>query len=65
MIFFGEASLRRAIVEFIRHYNSERNHQGLANQIIRPEFPRLPVEGQVCCRKRLGGLLHYYYRHAA
>lgn len=65
MIFFGEASLRRAIDEFIGHYNSERNHQGLANKIIRPEFPAFPVEGEVCCRKRLGGLLRYYYREAA
>ena len=46
-------------------YNEERNHQGLANKIIRPEFPVFPVEGEVCCRKRLGGLLRYYYRQAA
>ena len=64
MIFFGEASLRRAIVEFLGHYNSERNHQGLANPIIRPEFPRLPVEGRVGYRKRLGGLLRSYYHKA-
>jgi putative transposase len=65
MIFFGEASLRRAIDEFIRHYHEERNHQGLANKIIRPEFPVFPVDGDVRCRKRLGGLLCYYYREAA
>jgi len=64
MIFFGEASLRRAIDEFIRHYNQERNYQGLANKIILPEFPVFPVEGDVCCRKRLGGLLRYYYSEA-
>ena len=65
LIFFGEASLRRAVDEFIRHYNEERNHQGLANQIIRPEFPVFPVEGEVGCRKRLGELLRYYFRQAA
>jgi len=65
MIFCGEASLRRAIDEFIGHSNEERNHQGLANQIIRPEFPVFPVEGEVGCRKRLGGLLRYYYRKVA
>ena len=65
LIFFGAASLRRAVDEFIRHYNEERNHQGLANQIIRPEFPVFPVEGEVGCRKRLGGLLRYYYRQVA
>jgi transposase InsO family protein len=29
LIFFGEASLRRAIREFVAHYHRERNHQGL------------------------------------
>jgi len=30
MIFIGEASLRRAVREFIVHYHGERNHQGSA-----------------------------------
>jgi hypothetical protein len=37
MIFFGEESLRAAIQNFVAHYHSERNHQGLANQLISPE----------------------------
>jgi hypothetical protein len=45
--------------------NEERNHQGRANKIIRPEFPAFPVPGDVRRRKRLGGLLRYYYREAA
>lgn len=65
MIFFGQASLRQAVEEFIQHYNEERNHQGLENKIIRPEFPAFPVAGEVHCRQRLGGLLRYYYRAAA
>jgi transposase InsO family protein len=65
MILFGEESLHRAVAEFVRHYNQERNHQGLANKIIQPEFPVFPVEGDVRCRKRLEGLLRYYYREAA
>jgi len=36
MIFFGEASLRTAVQNFVEHYHSERNHQGLANQLISP-----------------------------
>ncbi|MDE3161611.1 MAG: hypothetical protein KGM92_22815 [Acidobacteriota bacterium] len=28
LILFGEASLRRALNEFIEHYHAERNHQG-------------------------------------
>lgn len=29
MIFFGEKPLRRAINEYLAHYHTERNHQGL------------------------------------
>jgi transposase InsO family protein len=65
MVFFGETALRRAVDEFVIHYNQERNHQGLANQLIRPEVPTFPVGGNICRRKRLGGLLNYYFREAA
>src|SRR2546428_3372439 len=37
MIFFGEESLRTAIQNFVAHYHTERNHQGLANELISPE----------------------------
>jgi transposase InsO family protein len=33
MIFFGEKPLRRALKEFTEHYHSERNHQGIGNEI--------------------------------
>ena len=36
MIFIGQASLRRAIGEYLVHYHEERNHQGLENRLIRP-----------------------------
>ena len=44
MIFIGEASLRRAVHEFMAHYHAERNHQGLGNRLIsadQPQFQRL------------------------
>jgi putative transposase len=65
MILMGEGSLRRAVSEFVMHYHRERNHQGLGNKIIRPEFPEVPSSGKVRCRERLGGMLRYYYRAAA
>jgi Integrase core domain len=37
LILFGEASLRKAIQQFILHYHFERNHQGLQNRLITPE----------------------------
>ena len=65
MIFIGEGSLRRAIGEFVLHYHGEKNHQGLGNKIIQPEFAPFPTGGEVQCRERLGGMLRYYYRQAA
>ena len=64
MILIGETSLRRAVHQFCDHYHLERNHQGLENKIIEPDFDS-DREGEVECRERLGGLLRYYYRDAA
>jgi putative transposase len=64
MILIGEGSLRRAVDQFCEHYHRERNHQGLGNTIIEPEFSSTRG-GEVGCRERLGGLLRYYYRDAA
>jgi transposase InsO family protein len=64
MIFFGQASLQHAIAHFMAHYHTERNHQGLANQLLRPApitEPSRPVQR----RQRLGGMLNYYHRAAA
>lgn len=65
VVMMGESSLRRAISEFVSHYHQERNHQGLGNTIIRPEFSEFPTTGRVHSRTRLGGMLRYYYREAA
>ena len=65
MILIGEGSLRRGVREFVEHYHSERNHQGLGNRLIHPRpTPARPC-GSVQCRQRLGGMLKYYYRSAA
>jgi len=63
LILFGERRLIRVLNEFVAHYHRERNHQGLANDLIAPG-PR-PHDGtRVRCRERLGGLLRYYCRAA-
>ena len=64
VISFGEESRRTAIQNFVAHYHSERNHQGLANQLISPEAGHLDNAGEVQRRQRLGGMLNYYYRAA-
>ncbi len=65
VIFFGEASLGRALREFGEHFHHERNHQGLGNRIIDAGTEVSRTQGEVQCRERLGGLLGYYYRNAA
>jgi transposase InsO family protein len=49
MIFFGEESLRTAVQNFVAHYHSERNHQGLANKLIIPELGHLGNTGLPSC----------------
>jgi transposase InsO family protein len=65
MIFFGEKSLRNATIQFVEHYHTERNHQGLDNKIILPTPEVGRTDGEIECRERLGGLLNYYHRRAA
>src|SRR5215510_206999 len=65
MVMLGEAALSYVIHQYLAHYHTERNHQGLANQVIAPEPGLGSRGGQVRCRERMGGLLLYYYRDAA
>ena len=67
LILFGEASLRRALNEYLEHYHFERNHQGKDNLLLFPS-----PDGQPCTknravyrRDRLGGLLRFYSRAAS
>ena len=66
LILFGEASLRRALGEFVEHFHTERNHQGKGNVLLFPidEHKQSGRSKSVVCRERLGGLLKYYC-HAA
>ena len=66
MIFFGEASLRKGVREFVLHYHGgERNHQGLGNRLIIPDPSQVANCGRLRRSERLGGMLNYYYRQAA
>jgi transposase InsO family protein len=65
IIFVGQASLRRAITEYVQHYHQERNHQGLDNKLIQPCLADATNDGTICRRQRLGGMLSFYHRMAA
>jgi len=36
MIFFGQASLRHAIAQYMTHYHGERDHHGVGNRLLQP-----------------------------
>jgi len=59
----GQASLDRAIVEFVAHYHDERSHQGIGNEIVSGATPQRI--GQIEVKERLGELLNHYHRRAA
>ena len=68
LLFFGEASLRRALNEYTTHYHHERNHQGVNNRLLNgaANDDQYSIDvTKIACRPRLGGMLNYYYREAA
>ena len=65
MILFGEASLRRAPREYVLHFHTERNHQGVDNQLLKPLSTVRSTDEPIHCRERLDGTLNFYYREAA
>ena len=62
MMFFGEASWRHAVGEYLQHDHRERPHQGLGNETL-ASAPR-STEGALRCTERLGGLLKHSARAA-
>jgi len=65
MIFVGQASLRRAVREYVEHYHRERNHQGLENRLLHAPTLARADSGPVGGHARLGGTLNFYYRKAS
>ena len=65
LVLFGERSLMHTVGAFEKHYNSERNHQAVENQLIRPDPQAFEGQGTVHCVEHLGGLLNFYRREAA
>jgi transposase InsO family protein len=66
LILFGEASLRHALTQYMKHFHHERNHQGKGNVLLCPLVGQgSEREGPIQCRERLGGLLKFYDREAA
>ncbi len=68
-VFLGERHLRYVINEYMAPYMEERHHQGLDGELIPAPTAAAsaspPSRGPIRCRRRLGGMLNYYYREAA
>jgi putative transposase len=67
MLIWGRHHLERVFDEYLRHYNDERPHRGLAlrpPRIVHSESSpgAVPVATPVQRRNRLGGLIHEYHR---
>ena len=54
----SERHLRTAITEYVVHYHTERNHQGLGNELITPLPASANDAGPIVSRERLGGILN-------
>ena len=65
MVMLGERALSHVIHLYLAPYHTERNHQGLDNQLITPEPAVGRTIGVVKRRDRLGRLRSYDYREAA
>ncbi len=61
----GERHLRRVVREYVEHYNRERHHQGIDNQLIESRLHPENDNSSIQNRSRLGGLLNFYHRGAA
>jgi transposase InsO family protein len=64
LILFSEQSLRSAVREYLLHDHTERNHQGLDNQLIVPLERPPDTDSPIEATERLGGLLRSYRRTA-
>ena len=63
IIHFGNRSLCRSLNEYVAHYNTERNHQGVGNKLLSGIRP--VGSGRLIVKERLGGFLKFYHRSAA
>jgi len=66
MLILGERHLRRAVTEYLRHYNEHRPHRGLDLAPPRPPAEVIDLAEQRRIRRTpvLGGLINEYDRAA-
>jgi putative transposase len=60
VIVLNERHLRRLMAEYVRYYNQDRTHLGLATPAGRPTATPSGAESKIQSFPRLGGLHHRY-----
>jgi putative transposase len=63
LVLLGEDHLRTTVREYVAHYHTERNHQGLDGRLLEPPANDSGA-GPIVCRERIGGLLRFYHHEA-
>ncbi len=60
----GRQHLRNTIDTYIDHYNRDRPHLGLNNELLTERSSPLNIDGEIVCDEQLGGLIRSYCRAA-
>ena len=58
LVLLGENHLRTAVREYVAHYHTERNPQGLQGRLIEPPA-NTTEDDPIVCRERVDGLLRF------
>jgi hypothetical protein len=62
---FSQRHLEKILREFLRHYNTERPHQGLSFETPEPQPGMKLSAGKIVCVAKLGELINESHRIAA
>jgi len=60
----GERHMTHAVNAYVEHYNHDRPHQGLDNELLTPNPSLATNDGRIVCDEQLGGLICSYRRAA-
>ncbi|MFK7883054.1 MAG: transposase [Phycisphaerales bacterium] len=60
----GEHHLTHAIDAYVDHYNRDRPHQGMHNELLTPNLSPVDSHGKIVCDEQLGGLIRSFRRAA-
>jgi hypothetical protein len=60
-----EFATHTMLTEYLAHYHTERNHQGVGNRLLESLAMVSSTDEPIQRRECLGGMLNFYHRQAA